>query len=227
MNSVCHFQPWSSLNFVRTFSTTSGKGGQGSDGGEDPPADAPTPGSGSEGTAPPPESPAHPQLALSTQNVPDTFPLVPVIAITGAPLFPKFVKMIEITDERLINLLRRKIKLHTPYAGVFLKRSSTEIQLVRQVDENTAFITDAPSSSVSRHKRNGFTRRAKRVAAAITGKEEFPEAADTAAESDVTKPASDADVLLDDHPSMPPSPVLMAETINVYHDPYETTQEIK
>ncbi|VDP15248.1 unnamed protein product [Echinostoma caproni] len=49
----------------------------------------------------------------------------------------------------------------------------------------------------------------------------------SATEPDVTKPASDVDVLLDNHPSMPPSPVLMAQTINIYHDPYETTQEMK
>ncbi|TPP66155.1 Lon protease mitochondrial, partial [Fasciola gigantica] len=94
-----------------------------------------------------------------------------------------------ITDERLITLLRRKIKLNTPYAGVFLKRSSSDpsdvvssvddlyrigtfvqipewddlgaklrllvighrrIQLVRQVDENTAFVSDVPPGLVPR-----------------------------------------------------------------------------
>ncbi len=37
----------------------------------------------------------HP-FALSTQNIPNNFPCVPVIPITGNPLFPKFVKMIEV-----------------------------------------------------------------------------------------------------------------------------------
>ncbi|KAH8857212.1 Lon protease like, mitochondrial [Schistosoma japonicum] len=34
--------------------------------------------------------------------------------------------MIEITDERLINLIRRKIMLNAPYAGIFLKKSNTD-----------------------------------------------------------------------------------------------------
>ncbi|THD25550.1 Lon protease mitochondrial [Fasciola hepatica] len=267
LNPHGHFQPLPSFAFYRYFST-SGKGGQGEDG-DNPPADAP-PSTASDGVGQTSDSAPQPQLALSTQNVPDTFPLVPIIAITGAPLFPKFVKMIEITDERLITLLRRKIKLNTPYAGVFLKRSSSDpsdvvssvddlyrigtfvqipewddlgaklrllvighrrIQLVRQVDENTAFVSDVPPGSVPRHKRNNFARRAKRVAAAITGKEEYSEPVDVAPESDTVKPTSDTNVgsitQPEDHPFLPASPVLMAETINVYHDPYEPTQEIK
>ncbi|TPP64873.1 Lon protease mitochondrial [Fasciola gigantica] len=94
LNPHGHFQPLPSFVSYRYFST-SGKGGQGEDG-DSPPADPP-PSTASDGVGPTSDSAPQPQLALSTQNVPDTFPLVPIIAITGAPLFPKFVKMIEVS----------------------------------------------------------------------------------------------------------------------------------
>ena len=36
-------------------------------------------------------------------------------------IFPKFIKIIEISDERLMTILRRKVRLNQPYAGVFVK----------------------------------------------------------------------------------------------------------
>ena len=59
-------------------------GGSGEDdGGEDvtPPPDTPTPTDGS---------------ALAPVTVPDYFPFVPVIAVKRAPLFPKFMKQIDV-----------------------------------------------------------------------------------------------------------------------------------
>jgi Lon-like ATP-dependent protease len=57
----------------------------------------------------------------ATQTVPDVWPIVPVIAINKNPVFPKFIKIIEVTDERLMSVLRRRVRLHQPYAGVFVK----------------------------------------------------------------------------------------------------------
>jgi Lon-like ATP-dependent protease len=45
-----------------------------------------------------------------------------VIAINRHPVFPKFIKIVEVTDEGLMAVLRRKVKLNQPYAGVFVKR---------------------------------------------------------------------------------------------------------
>lgn len=216
--------------------------------------------------SPPPDSPPD-QLALSTQNIPENYPVVPIIAITGAPLFPKFVKMIEITDEKLMSLLRRKIKLNAPYAGVFLKKSSTEqsdvvnsldelhrigtfvqipewddlgqkirmlvighrrIQLVRQVDENAQSPNDSTTGSLFRNKRNSFIRRAKRVASSLTAthdRADHPDAPPSATGPDPVD--SPIEPILHDIGPLPPSPVLVAETVNVYHDPYELTQELK
>ena len=36
-------------------------------------------------------------------------------------LLLKFIKIVEISDERLMTILRRKVRLNQPYAGVFVK----------------------------------------------------------------------------------------------------------
>lgn len=70
---------------------------------------------------PSPELGPH-MTALSPINVPDVWPSVPVIAIKRTPLFPKFIKLVETSDKALIELIRRKVKLNQPYAGLFLKK---------------------------------------------------------------------------------------------------------
>lgn len=55
--------------------------------------------------------------------MPEVWPNVPIIAINRNPVFPRFIKLIEITNPVLIDLLRRKVRLNQPYAGIFLKRS--------------------------------------------------------------------------------------------------------
>ena len=57
----------------------------------------------------------------ATQIVPDTWPTVPVIAVNKHPVFPKFVKIVEVSDPKLMAILRRKVRLNQPYAGVFVK----------------------------------------------------------------------------------------------------------
>ena len=58
----------------------------------------------------------------ATQTVPDVWPIVPVIALNKHPVFPKFIKIVEVSDPNLMAILRRKIKLNRPYAGVFTKK---------------------------------------------------------------------------------------------------------
>lgn len=61
---------------------------------------------------------------------------MPVIAISRNPVFPKFIKLLEITQPNLIELIRRKIRLSQPYAGVFLKKDDTnEKEVVETLDE--------------------------------------------------------------------------------------------
>ncbi|VUZ39891.1 unnamed protein product [Hymenolepis diminuta] len=214
--------------------------------------------------------PQHP-FALSTQNIPENFPCVPVIPISGPPLFPKFVKMLEITDKNLMDLIRRKMKLNMPYAGVFLKKNPNDtsdvvkslddlyrvgtfvqipewddlgtkirmlvighrrIQIVKYVPDvieettsETALVDDK-----SRNKRNGLLRRVRKatnMGVSSTDGTEYVEKTD----SEKTEPSSSDSSSSDEEGLSTPPPatedVLMVETINIYNEPFENTQEVK
>ncbi|XP_071964828.1 lon protease homolog, mitochondrial-like [Antedon mediterranea] len=65
-------------------------------------------------------------VSLTPVTVPDELSPIPVIAVNRNPVFPKFVKMVEVSDKTLIDLIRRKFKLNQPYAGVFLRKEDSE-----------------------------------------------------------------------------------------------------
>ncbi|XP_072746411.1 lon protease homolog, mitochondrial isoform X2 [Anoplolepis gracilipes] len=72
----------------------------------------------------------------ATVVVPEVWPYVPVIAINRNLVFPRFIKLIEISNPILIDLIRRKIKLNQPYVGVFLKKSEeNEAEIVQNLDD--------------------------------------------------------------------------------------------
>lgn len=69
-------------------------------------------------------------------NVPEKWPVVPVIAVSRNPVFPKFIKLLEISQPNLMELIRRKLRLSQPYAGVFLKKDdSNEKEVVESLDD--------------------------------------------------------------------------------------------
>uniref|UniRef100_A0A2K5CTQ0 Lon protease homolog, mitochondrial n=3 Tax=Aotus nancymaae TaxID=37293 RepID=A0A2K5CTQ0_AOTNA len=69
-------------------------------------------------------------------TIPDVFPHLPLIAITRNPVFPRFIKIIEVKNKKLVELLRRKVRLAQPYVGVFLKRDdNNESDVVENLDE--------------------------------------------------------------------------------------------
>ncbi|KAG9509891.1 Lon protease-like, mitochondrial, partial [Fragariocoptes setiger] len=71
----------------------------------------------------------------SAFNVPDKWPIVPVIA-TKKPLFPLFYKEVIIQHPNLMNVIRRKIRLSQPYAGVFMKRDeSNDAEIVDKIED--------------------------------------------------------------------------------------------
>lgn len=75
-------------------------------------------------------------MALSPMTVPDYFPNIPLLAVSRNPVFPKFIKMIEVTNPALCNLLRRKVRLGHPYAGVFLRKDDdSESDVVSSLDD--------------------------------------------------------------------------------------------
>lgn len=65
----------------------------------------------------------------ATVVVPEVWPNVPIIAINRNPVFPRFIKLVEVTNPVLIDLIRRKVRLNQPYAGIFLKRSEEYVFL--------------------------------------------------------------------------------------------------
>lgn len=73
---------------------------------------------------------------LAPITVPDFFPKVPCVAIARNPLFPRFVKMIEVNDKALMDLIRRKVHLNIPFIGIFMRKDSeNESDIVRSLDE--------------------------------------------------------------------------------------------
>lgn len=74
--------------------------------------------------------------ALSPITVPDYWPKVPVLAVNRNPVFPRFIKMIEISDPALMQLIKQKVRLNQPYAGVFMKKDDNhEGDIVTSLDD--------------------------------------------------------------------------------------------
>ena len=90
----------------------------------------------------------------STVTVPEEWPIVPIVAVNRwelhpgttnywkyviyfrHPVFPKFIKIVEINDTKLIEIIRRKVKLNQPYAGIFVKKSDENTdEVVRSLEE--------------------------------------------------------------------------------------------
>lgn len=78
-----------------------------------------------------------PTFALTTpQKIPDFFPNIPLIPVSRHLLFPGFLKMIEITNKDLMDLIRRKVHLNVPYIGLFMKKNeSSDSEVVNSLDD--------------------------------------------------------------------------------------------
>ncbi|XP_062868988.1 lon protease homolog, mitochondrial [Trichomycterus rosablanca] len=115
----------------RCFWGNRSSGAPGQDGAESGGSDGDeTGGDGAEGGS------AAPHItALTTMMVPEVFPHVPLIAVSRNPVFPRFIKIIEVKNKQLMDLLRRKVQLAQPYAGVFLKKDDNdESDMVQSLD---------------------------------------------------------------------------------------------
>ncbi|XP_049444475.1 lon protease homolog, mitochondrial [Epinephelus fuscoguttatus] len=114
----------------RMFGNRSSAGFSGEDGGD-------SAGSGGEEAGGDGGAPYNgPQMtALTPMMVPEVFPNVPLIAVSRNPVFPRFIKIIEVKNKELMELLRRKVRLAQPYAGVFMKRDdNNESDVVESLD---------------------------------------------------------------------------------------------
>ncbi|XP_023224137.1 lon protease homolog, mitochondrial-like [Centruroides sculpturatus] len=73
--------------------------------------------------------------ALSAITVPEVWPVVPVIAVNRNPVFPQFIKVLEISNPELIEIIRKNVRLNQPYAGVFLKREESDDEVMEKLDD--------------------------------------------------------------------------------------------
>ncbi|XP_064620790.1 lon protease homolog, mitochondrial-like isoform X2 [Lineus longissimus] len=209
------------------------------------------------GNAPPFPPPSGPGMTtlLAPVTVPDVFPKVPVLAVARHPVFPRFIKLIEVSNKQLIELLKRKVKLNQPYAGVFLKKDdSNEDEVVDKLDDLHRLGTfvqihelqdfgDKVRLIVMGHRRIKITgllpdeeeepskkgRRRGKGADAETGEEELKDLKEKE-RSDVVDdpPLEKGDIATGDLEKGPViTKVLMAEVENIPHDPFTNTEEVK
>jgi len=73
--------------------------------------------------------------ALAPIQIPDFYPKVPIVAVSRNPLFPRFVKMLEITNKDLMDLIRRKVHLNVPFIGIFMRKDDKEDDVIKSLDD--------------------------------------------------------------------------------------------
>ncbi|XP_066551280.1 lon protease homolog, mitochondrial [Amia ocellicauda] len=195
---------------------------------------------------------APPQMtALTPMMVPEVFPNVPLIAVSRNPVFPRFIKIIEVKNKQLVDLLRRKVRLAQPYAGVFLKKDdSNESDVVESLDavyHTGTFVQihemqdlgDKLRMIVMGHRRIRISKKLDMEPA----EEPQPEPDDVkqkAARRKSKRPKKEGPVgeameeqvqqveLVIEPLSPPPSlEVLMVEVENVLHEDFQVTEEVK
>ncbi|XP_024424728.2 lon protease homolog, mitochondrial [Desmodus rotundus] len=179
--------------------------------------------------------------ALTPMTIPDVFPHLPLIAVTRNPVFPRFIKIIEVKNKKLVELLRRKVRLAQPYAGVFLKRDDTnESDVVESLDEvyhTGTFVQihemqdlgDKLRMIVMGHRRIHISRqlevepeeaeaenKQKPRRKPKRSKKEAEEDPGAKRQVEVVEPNADA-----------PNEVLMVEVENVVHEDFQVTEEVK
>ncbi|XP_074109887.1 lon protease homolog, mitochondrial isoform X2 [Cotesia typhae] len=225
----------------------------------------------------------YPATLPATVVVPEVWPHVPVIAISRHPVFPRFIKLIELTNPILIDLIRRKVKLNQPYVGIFLKKNEeNESEIVKSVDDVYSIgtfaqiheiqdlgdklrlvimshrrikivsqiiedITEKPPQDepVAEPKKSRRYVRSKRNELKVYPEEKSaleeikPETVDVAGETDTKAPVTSAaaaapaptDAQTPPVQAIPmdgsPQPLLMAEVVNVTHEKFRQTEEIK
>ncbi|XP_038130551.1 lon protease homolog, mitochondrial [Cyprinodon tularosa] len=235
----------------RWFGTrSSGSGFSGEDGGDSAASGGDEAGGG-DGEAPYSEAQ---MTALTPMLVPEVFPNVPLIAVSRNPVFPRFIKIIEVKNKALMELLRTKVRLAQPYAGVFLKKDdNNESDVVESLDSiysTGTFVQihemqdlgDKLRMIVMGHRRIRITRQLELEAeeAPAEWSESEPESkVKTRRKSKRNRkepPASEAEQLenkvadADLSPELQPLPsssILMVEVDNVQHEQFTVTEEVK
>ncbi|XP_060737933.1 lon protease homolog, mitochondrial [Tachysurus vachellii] len=191
--------------------------------------------------------------ALTPMMVPEVFPNVPLIAVTRNPVFPRFIKIIEVKNKELVDLLRRKVRLAQPYAGVFLKKEDNdESDVVESLDAvyNTGTFVqihemqdlgDKLRMIVMGHRRIRITKQLEVDAeeASITTESDAEQSKvhrrkNKRVRKDSLSPAEEmaervkeAEFVVEAVPLPKSNDVLMVEVENIIHDEFQVTEEVK
>uniref|UniRef100_A0A8D3D3L2 Lon protease homolog, mitochondrial n=1 Tax=Scophthalmus maximus TaxID=52904 RepID=A0A8D3D3L2_SCOMX len=184
-----------------------------------------------------------PQMtALTPMMVPEVFPNVPLIAVSRNPVFPRFIKIIEVKNKALMELLRRKVRLAQPYAGVFLKKDDTnESDVVESLDavySTGTFVQihemqdlgDKLRMIVMGHRRIRITKQLEVEPEEIPESHPKPPPRRKSKRGRKDQPVSQAEQAEDKVPELRPLPssdILMVEVDNVQHEQFTVTEEVK
>lgn len=151
-------------------------------------------------------------------------------------MFPRFIKLIEISNPALIDLIRRKVKLNQPYVGIFLRKKEDEksdiVSSLEDVHEVGVFAQIHEMQDMD-YKLRLVVMAHRRIK--ITGQFVEEEVETGPAESDAErrrrkyrntrkKPATDAD---NEPKKAPPDQVLMVKVENMMHEKFQQTEEVK
>ena len=172
----------------------------------------------------------------STVTVPDVWPVVPVIAVNRHPVFPKFIKIIEVNDRNMMEIVRRKVKLNQPYCGIFVKKNDENTdEVVQDMDE--LYPTGTFAQIVELQDLGSRLRMVLMAHRRIKLKEhvkELPVPPRVPKEGDTPalikmEPPPDPEVIsvADETMGNNGDRVFLAETENVKHDPFETSEEVR
>ncbi|XP_067413004.1 lon protease homolog, mitochondrial [Emydura macquarii macquarii] len=181
--------------------------------------------------------------ALTPLIVPERFPNVPLIAVTRNPVFPRFIKIIEVKNKKLVELLRRKVRLAQPYAGVFLKKDdnneSDVVENLNEIYQTGTFVQihemqdlgDKLRMIVMGHRRIHINKKLE-----VDPEESEPENKQkvrrklkrSKKEAEEEREPKDQTVELVLEPvAASPEEVLMVEVDNVVHEDFQITEEVK
>ena len=160
-------------------------------------------------------------------------------------MFPKFIKIIEVTEPRLLKILRRKVKLNQPYCGIFVKKNDdNSSEVVDSLDDlypvgTFAQIVELQDLGSKVRMVMMAHRRIQLNSQVLDGdKEEGKGEKENVKEEEdgielekevkkVLKELKGETKLLNEGSPQSPEPVLIGETENVVHHEFVTTEEVK
>ena len=145
------------------------------------------------------------------------------------PVFPKFIKIVEINDQKLIEIIRRKVKLNQPYAGIFVKKSDENTdEVVKNMEDIYPVGTFAQIVELqdlgTRVRMVLMAHRRIRINDLVM---EEPEPVPIRTSDDGVGVVDEEVRVKQDAPSTTDDKLFLGSTENVTHKEYETTEEIK